>query len=232
MRARYISLGVVLGFALALALPSLADYAMRDSASVLHTVKTLTCDGKLCLQSVPTDSSGNAIAVATSANQDTANSALGTTGDTAYAGSGSSSIVAALKGIYSRLGSVGVTQSGSWTVTAVGGQVSTTSATIDQSSNQITSAIDLGTSRLARIAMPAAWTTASLTFQASYDCSTYNDLYDATGTEYTVTAAASRAIIIPYADFIGVRCLKIRSGTTGSPVTQGSSRTLNLVLVP
>lgn len=97
----------------------------------------------------------------------------------------------------------------------------------------LSGAIDCSEGRPARIVIPSAWTTANLTFQTSYDGTTYNDLYDAFGTEYTVTVGgASRGIILPLADFIGVRYLKVRSGTTGTPVTQGADRTLKLVLVP
>ena len=42
------------------------------------------------------------------------------------------------------------------------------------------------------ITMPAAWTAANLTFQASPDGSTFYNLYDDEGNEVTVTAAASR----------------------------------------
>lgn len=110
-------------------------------------------------------------------------------------------------------------------------QVVTTTATIANGAS-LSGAIDLSTGKLARIAMPASWTAANLTFQASYDGATYNDLYDQNGTEYTVTAAASRSILVPFADFIGIRYLKIRSGTSGAAVNQGADRTLNLVLVP
>lgn len=111
-------------------------------------------------------------------------------------------------------------------------QILTTTATI-LSGASLSSAIDLSAGRLSRIAIPASWTTANLTFQTSADNSTFNDLYDSYGTEYTVTVGgASRAIVIPLADFIGVRYLKIRSGTTGTPVNQGADRILTLVLVP
>lgn len=110
-------------------------------------------------------------------------------------------------------------------------QVSATSATIANAAS-VTGAIDLGTGRLARIVIPAAWTTANLTFQTSYDGTNYADLYDASGTEYTVqVGGVSRAILLPIADWLGVRYLKIRSGTSGSPVAQGGSRTLNLAVV-
>ncbi len=93
----------------------------------------------------------------------------------------------------------------------------------------ITPEIDMGGKRLARIAMPAAWTTANLTFQVSpISGGSFTDLYDSTGTEYTVTASTSRTIIIPFADFIGLKFIKIRSGTTGTPVVQAADRILTI----
>ena len=86
---------------------------------------------------------------------------------------------------------------------------------------------------LVGIEMPAAWTAASLTFQAaaSSDANVQN-MYDATGTEYTVTAAAARYIQLPPADFIGVQFLIVRSGTSGTPVAQGADRVIGLVCRP
>lgn len=96
----------------------------------------------------------------------------------------------------------------------------------------LSGAVDCGSARLALIVMPAGWTAADLTFQESVDNSTFVDKYDAYGVEYTVVCAASRAIVINLADFIGTRYLKIRSGTAAEPVAQGGSRALTLVLVP
>jgi hypothetical protein len=76
------------------------------------------------------------------------------------------------------------------------------------------------------VQMPSAWTTANLTFQFSIDGATYTDAYDEVGTEITVVAAASRFIRIP--ELGAVRYVKIRSGTTGTPVNQGGNRTINL----
>lgn len=96
----------------------------------------------------------------------------------------------------------------------------------------LSGAIDLQNTRLSRIAIPATWTAANLTFQVSYDGTTYNDLYDAAGVEVTASAAASRSISLHqlYALFQDVRWLKIRSGTSGVPVNQGGARTLNLAV--
>lgn len=93
----------------------------------------------------------------------------------------------------------------------------------------LSAAIDVGQLRAARVQIPALWTTANLTFQTSIDGVTYADLYDGS-LEYTITAAASREILLPIADFLGIRYLKIRSGTSGTPVNQVADRTLLLGL--
>jgi hypothetical protein len=74
--------------------------------------------------------------------------------------------------------------------------------------------------------MPAAWTAANLTFQVSHDGTNFFNLYDKDGTEYTVTADASRAIILPLSDWVGIEHLKIRSGTAAAAVNQGAERTI------
>jgi hypothetical protein len=80
-----------------------------------------------------------------------------------------------------------------------------------------------------RLNMPAAWTTANLTFQVSEDGTTFRNLYDDAGSETTVTAAASRSIIVDPLDFIGVGALKIRSGTAASTVGQAATRVIEVV---
>lgn len=109
---------------------------------------------------------------------------------------------------------------------------STGSVTI-ASSASLSTAVDLGDQRLHRIVMPAGWTSAAITFQGSYDGTTYSDLYT-DGGEYTLSssvAGASRAILVDQSLFYGIRYLKVRSGTSGAAVNQGSARTLVLVTV-
>lgn len=96
----------------------------------------------------------------------------------------------------------------------------------------ISSAIDLGVERAHRLAFPAAWTAAVVTFQTSADGATFNDLYDQFGEITLGTAAASRSILMPQEAFFGVRYLKVRSGTSASPVNQAAARSLTLVTVP
>ena len=91
-------------------------------------------------------------------------------------------------------------------------------------------AIDLAGSTLQGIVMPATWTTANLTFQASADGVPFNDMYTESGTEVNVSAGASRYIRLEPGLWTSVRFLQIRSGTTGTPVAQAASRTLVIVV--
>lgn len=80
------------------------------------------------------------------------------------------------------------------------------------------------------IQMPADWTTANLTFQASNDLAgTYQDVYRE-GTEVNIAAADDRYIVFdPPTKLAGLRYIKVRSGTSASPVNQGAARTLILM---
>ena len=104
------------------------------------------------------------------------------------------------------------------------------SVDIPAAADGLSPAINVGNYRASGIQMPAAWTAGNLTFQVSADGVTYADLYDNTGTEYTATAAASRVILLPAVDFIGIQYLKIRSGTSGTPVQQAAVRSLKVLL--
>lgn len=99
----------------------------------------------------------------------------------------------------------------------------------------LSGAIDLGANRLARIVMPSSWTTAALSFQASYDGTNFADLFNKDGEvslAATTVVAASRSIAVDPAIFFGARYLKIRSGLTAAAVNQGGARSLILVTVP
>lgn len=100
----------------------------------------------------------------------------------------------------------------------------------------LSGAVDLGIKdsghKVVGIVMPAAWTAANLTFQASSDNSTFNDLYDDNGTELNINAAQARAIGLrkDQSDVLGRwRFIKVRSGTTGTPVNQNAARTVEIV---
>jgi hypothetical protein len=100
-------------------------------------------------------------------------------------------------------------------------------------SGSLSGEVDLRGYELDAVLMPAAWTAANLTFQAAEASGgTFRDVHDDTGTEVTVTAAAARAIPIGTVTkrLNGLQFLKVRSGTSGSAVTQSAARTLTLML--
>lgn len=98
----------------------------------------------------------------------------------------------------------------------------------------LSAAVDLVAERLHRVAMPAAWTSAALTFQASDDGVTYRNVYNEFG-EYQIASGVvgvDRTIVVDPTVFSGIRYLKVRSGTGASAVNQGAARTLRLVTMP
>lgn len=100
------------------------------------------------------------------------------------------------------------------------------------SAADLTGYIAIGSPTPIAIIMPVAWTAASITVEASTDgCLTFSNMFLQAGTEYTITSpAASEYIILSPSDLVGVNCLKLRSGTSGSPVNQGAARTLNVLI--
>lgn len=96
----------------------------------------------------------------------------------------------------------------------------------------LSDAEDLAGGALVGVITPATLAGTSLTFQASADGTNFYNLYNADGTEYTVTISTSRWTILPPADFAGIRWIKLRTGTAGSPQVQNAARTLTLVARP
>jgi hypothetical protein len=103
-----------------------------------------------------------------------------------------------------------------------------TMATI-ASGQSLSGIVDLQDSRATGIILPAAWTTAAITYQVSADNITYINLYDAAGAEISTAAAASRAVNLDPAAFLGWRYLKLRSGTAALAVNQAASRDIWVV---
>lgn len=101
------------------------------------------------------------------------------------------------------------------------------------SGQSLSGAVDLGEQRAHRLALPAAWTAAAMTFQTSSDGLAFNDLYTSDG-EYTLSSsvvAASRSIVLDQAVFYGVRWLKLRSGTSAAVVVQAADRAISIPTV-
>lgn len=100
-------------------------------------------------------------------------------------------------------------------------------------SASVSGEIDLEAYRLVGVVMPSGWTTAALTFTAaSTSGGTFQNVYDDAGDEVTVQAAASRSIGVDYAAgaLAPWRYVKVRSGTSATPVAQAAERTITLVL--
>lgn len=94
----------------------------------------------------------------------------------------------------------------------------------------LSSAINLAGQRLAAIQMPAAWDAAALTLQGSFDGVTYASVYDTANTEISWTVAAARFYLLPSTlQLLGLKFLKVRSGTSTTPVNQTADRTLQLI---
>jgi hypothetical protein len=89
--------------------------------------------------------------------------------------------------------------------------------------------IDLEGKTLLGIHMPAGWDATSLTFQVSEDGVTYDNLYDNLGNEKTIIVANNRYIYASPSDWVGIRFIKVRSGTSATPVNQTANR--NIILI-
>lgn len=91
---------------------------------------------------------------------------------------------------------------------------------------------DMYGTNLVALIMPAIWTAASVTFQVSIDNTNFYNLYNPDGTEYVVVAVSGHCVTLDPEDFAAFRFLKIRSGTSGSPVNQGQDSILTLITRP
>jgi hypothetical protein len=92
---------------------------------------------------------------------------------------------------------------------------------------------DIGNKVLVGLVLPATWSTASLSFQASVDGGvTWNEIMTVAGAAFaigSVTGGTARDIAIDPTTLRGVQALKIRSGTVGAPVNQANTVTLTLI---
>lgn len=93
----------------------------------------------------------------------------------------------------------------------------------------LSDALNLQGRNITGILLPAGWTAAGITMSVSLDGTTYADLYDAAG-EYALTAAASVFIGLNIAQLMGFNYVKLRSGTSATPVNQAADRSIVLTL--
>jgi hypothetical protein len=115
------------------------------------------------------------------------------------------------------------------TTRAVKNDFTTTTATIANGTS-LSNAVYLGSSDLISIIMPSSWTTANITYQFSIDGVNFYDAYNTTAELSSTAAVASRIISINSANYDAGRYIKIRSGTSATPVNQAADRILTLIL--
>src|SRR5579871_1744550 len=88
----------------------------------------------------------------------------------------------------------------------------------------ISGEVDIGNKSLVGIWVPAAWVTAGISFQASVDGgTTWAELVDSTATAIAVSSVTGGAAVFVALDPTKLRgpvALKVRSGTSASPIAQ------------
>jgi hypothetical protein len=84
----------------------------------------------------------------------------------------------------------------------------------------LSDAIDCSAGEIVRITVPQEFTKANLTFQVSTDGNFFNDLFDDSGKEITITAEPNTGIVIGGLWVRSVAFLKLRSGSRKSPIVQ------------
>jgi hypothetical protein len=88
--------------------------------------------------------------------------------------------------------------------------------------------LDCRSGYVEKIAMPAAWTAAGLTFQACESADgTFLDVQTGSA-ELALAADAGQCILVLPDRWLGGCYLKVRSGTADTPVAQGAERKLTL----
>lgn len=86
--------------------------------------------------------------------------------------------------------------------------------------------------RAMAILMPTNWTPADLTFQVSWDNTTFYNFGTAEDGEFIAKAEADQWVNLGIDRFPGVRYIKIRSGTRYAPIAQLGARSLGIALLP
>jgi hypothetical protein len=97
------------------------------------------------------------------------------------------------------------------------------------SGQSLSSAGYIGRGTPVGIVLPT-FTSASLSFQISEDGTTYREAFDSANAAIAVSASVGDRYVAAPSSLGGAQWIKVRSGTSGSPVNQGADRTINLVV--
>ena len=104
--------------------------------------------------------------------------------------------------------------------------------TIMIAANQsVSTTLHLVSEALVALLMPPAWTAATLTLQVGVG-GEWLDVYRADGSEYTIAAAASRAVLLNPDELRGATVVRLRSGTAAIPVLQTADRPIIAITRP
>jgi len=98
-----------------------------------------------------------------------------------------------------------------------------------QSGSALSAEVALGEKTLCGIYVPSSWTSASITFQVTPDDTNFSELWTDAGSELTLTVSAGAYTALDPKYWRGITGVKVRSGTSGSPVNQSSTVALTLV---
>lgn len=109
----------------------------------------------------------------------------------------------------------------------------TVTVTIPSGASGLSAANDFGgAAKDMAVIMPATWVAAGLSYQVSNAIDgTFTDLYNEAGTEVTsaVAQGLTQSLNTTAPLLSEYRYVKVRSGTTGTPVNQTASRTLTFI---
>jgi hypothetical protein len=89
----------------------------------------------------------------------------------------------------------------------------------------------IGNAALTALRMPPAWDAAALTLQCATDPvnGPWLDLHDQAGAEVSFAVAANRHVALTHNSLRGLLWVRVRSGTSGTPVNQAANRDLVLI---
>lgn len=113
-------------------------------------------------------------------------------------------------------------------VSPVGSIASLLPVTIE-SGESLSDGINLSGNIMIGVYIPASWTSADITLQASSDGVNFSDVY-VDGTEYTLAAGAGQYLAFDGFRLFGIQHVKLRSGTAGAAVNQGADRTIGVMV--
>ncbi len=99
-------------------------------------------------------------------------------------------------------------------------------------STALSDVIDLGAGTIVGIIMPSAWDAAAITLQTKMtEAGTLANVYDKSGSEYSITVAASSHVILDPTILRGLgRYVKLRSGTAALAVNQTAARSITVLI--